>query len=203
MLGNIIGIEENLVLIKLAIDINKFESLINIHVIMDDGKRQIIGEITDIKDNIAYVNLLGEMVDGRFVFGVIVKPSFSSVVKLISKEKVKLVITVDTGITACDEVSYANELSVDFVITDHHECRQVLPDAVAVVNPHRPDCPSAFKELAGVGVVFKVICALEQVLNFKTAKDAAAGAVLVSSFVAALVGIIIFLPKIMELLGGK
>ena len=56
MLGNIIGIEENTVLLKLNIEINKFENLINIHVIMEDEKRKIIGEITDIKENIAYIN---------------------------------------------------------------------------------------------------------------------------------------------------
>lgn len=95
MLGNIIGIEENMVLLKLAIDISKFDSLINIHVIMDDGKRQIIGEITDIKDNVAQINLLGEMINGKFVFGVIVKPSFSSVVKIISKEKIPMIIGVE------------------------------------------------------------------------------------------------------------
>ena len=82
-------------------------------------------------------------------------------VKALAQDGVKLVITVDTGITACDEVSYANELCVDFVITDHHECRDELPDACAVVNPHRRDCGYPFKELAGVGVVFKLVCALE------------------------------------------
>ena len=95
MLGNIVGIEENTVLIKLAIDIQKFENLINIHVIMDDGKRKIVGEIIDIKEGIAYINLLGEIINNKFVFGVIVKPSFSSVVKLISKEKIPMIIGVE------------------------------------------------------------------------------------------------------------
>lgn len=74
-----------------------------------------------------------------------------------------LVITVDTGITAVTEVAYAKEKGLDFVITDHHECHMELPSAVAVVNPHRPDCPYPFKDLAGVGVVFKVICAYEEI----------------------------------------
>ena len=74
---------------------------------------------------------------------------------------IELIITVDTGITACEEVRYAKELGIDFVITDHHECREILPDACAVVNPHRHDCNYPFKELAGVGVVFKLVCALE------------------------------------------
>ena len=73
-----------------------------------------------------------------------------------------LIITVDTGITANEEVEYAATVGVDFVITDHHECRAELPNACAMINPHRPDCPYAFKDLAGVGVVFKLICAYEE-----------------------------------------
>ncbi len=73
----------------------------------------------------------------------------------------KLIITVDTGITANAEIAYAATLGVDTVVTDHHECHGDLPQCVAVVNPHRPDCPYPFKELAGVGVVFKFICACE------------------------------------------
>ena len=95
MLGNIVGVVENQVLLKLAIDLNRFENLINIHVIMDDGNRKIVGEIIDIRDNIAYINLLGEIVDNKFVFGVMVKPSFNSVVKLISKEKIPMIIGVE------------------------------------------------------------------------------------------------------------
>ncbi|MBQ8371917.1 MAG: single-stranded-DNA-specific exonuclease RecJ [Clostridia bacterium] len=73
-----------------------------------------------------------------------------------------LIITVDTGITANEEVEYAKGIGVDFLITDHHECRSELPAASAVINPHRPDCNYPFKELAGVGVVFKLICAYEE-----------------------------------------
>ncbi len=90
--------------------------------------------------------------------------SISAVDKLIS-EGTSLIITVDTGITAAEEVSYAKDKGVDFVVTDHHECRADLPDAVAVVNPHRPDDAYPFKELAGVGVVFKLLCALECCLS--------------------------------------
>ena len=74
---------------------------------------------------------------------------------------VTLMITVDTGITAIDETAYATELGIDTVVTDHHECRPELPEAIAVVNPHRMGDSYPFKELAGVGVIFKVICALE------------------------------------------
>ncbi len=74
---------------------------------------------------------------------------------------VQMMITVDTGITAIEETVYAKTLGIDTVVTDHHECRTELPQACAVVNPHRPDDPYPFKELAGVGVVFKLICAME------------------------------------------
>ncbi len=82
-------------------------------------------------------------------------------VRAIAADGATLVITVDTGITATEEVRLAAELGVDFVITDHHECHGPLPRACAVVNPHRPDCTYPFGDLAGVGVIFKVICACE------------------------------------------
>lgn len=72
----------------------------------------------------------------------------------------KLIITVDTGITAGDEVYYAREKGIDIIITDHHECKENVPDAAAVINPKRTDCDYPFKDLAGVGVAFKLICAL-------------------------------------------
>ena len=78
---------------------------------------------------------------------------------------VTLIITVDTGITAFEEVNHAKSLGIDVVITDHHECQDNIPDAVAVINPHRADCPYPFKSLAGVGVIFKVLCAFE-IINF-------------------------------------
>ena len=82
----------------------------------------------------------------------------------------KLIITVDTGITATDEVEYAKGLGIDTVVTDHHECYASLPNAEAVVNPHRPDCDYPFKELAGVGVVFKLLCAFEEYLHPELSK---------------------------------
>ncbi len=82
-------------------------------------------------------------------------------VRELAEEGVELVITVDTGITANAEIEYASSLGMDFVVTDHHECHTELPQACAVVNPHRPDCPYPFKELAGVGVVFKLVSACE------------------------------------------
>ena len=88
MIGNIIGIEENTVLINLNIDLNKIQNLIGLMVVMEDGDKKIVGEIANIKNNIGYINLLGEIRNDKFISGVINKPSFSAVIKLISKEKI-------------------------------------------------------------------------------------------------------------------
>ncbi|MDR2570322.1 MAG: single-stranded-DNA-specific exonuclease RecJ [Oscillospiraceae bacterium] len=74
---------------------------------------------------------------------------------------VSLVITVDCGVTAIEEAKYAKSIGLDLVITDHHECRDVLPEACAIVDAKRHDCNYPYKSLAGVGVVFKLVCALE------------------------------------------
>ena len=79
----------------------------------------------------------------------------------LSEQGVKLIVTVDTGVTANAEIAYAASIGMDVVVTDHHECRAELPNACAVVNPHRADDQYPFSELAGVGVVFKLVCALE------------------------------------------
>ena len=75
-------------------------------------------------------------------------------------EGVKLIITVDCGITAVAEALICKDLGIDLVITDHHECKDSLPEAVAVVDPHRPDGGYPHKNLSGVGVAFKLACAL-------------------------------------------
>ncbi|MDO5123962.1 MAG: single-stranded-DNA-specific exonuclease RecJ [Eubacteriales bacterium] len=76
-------------------------------------------------------------------------------------EGVTLIITVDNGVSATDEIKYANCLGMDTVVTDHHTVPETLPDAVAVVDLHREDCPSTFKELSGVGVALKLVMAIE------------------------------------------
>ncbi len=73
---------------------------------------------------------------------------------------IKLIVTVDCGVTAVSEVEYAKSFGIDVVVTDHHRCQEQLPAAVAVVNPCRQDDTYAFKGLAGVGVAFKLVCAL-------------------------------------------
>ena len=82
-------------------------------------------------------------------------------IKQLADDGANLIITVDTGITAAEEIGYAKSLGVDVIVTDHHECRQPIRDAVATINPKLPDTKYPFKDLAGVGVVFKLLCALE------------------------------------------
>lgn len=74
---------------------------------------------------------------------------------------VRLIVSVDCGITAVEEAEYCRELGMDLVITDHHACGAALPEAVAVVDPHRPGDAYPFKGLAGVGVAFKLAAAVE------------------------------------------
>ncbi|MGM9619456.1 MAG: single-stranded-DNA-specific exonuclease RecJ [Oscillospiraceae bacterium] len=84
----------------------------------------------------------------------------SEPIRSLSKQGVTLLITVDCGITGVEEIAYAATLGMDVIVTDHHECKEQLPAAVAVVDPHRPDCPYPFKHLAGVGVALKLVLAL-------------------------------------------
>ncbi|MBR1884095.1 MAG: single-stranded-DNA-specific exonuclease RecJ [Clostridia bacterium] len=80
--------------------------------------------------------------------------------EIIEKYGSKLIITVDCGITATEEVKYAKTKGVDFLITDHHECLEKAPKAFGVIDAKQKDDKSKFKELAGVGVAFKCIMAL-------------------------------------------
>ncbi len=84
-------------------------------------------------------------------------------VDLARRRRAKLIVTADCGITANDEVDLAREHGIDVIVTDHHEpLGDALPRAVAILNPKRRDCPYAFKELAGVGVVLKLVQGLAQ-----------------------------------------
>lgn len=69
----------------------------------------------------------------------------------------QLVITVDSGITAIEEVQYMNESGLEVIVTDHHQCKDTLPQALAVISPSRNDSTYPFRELAGVGVTYKLI----------------------------------------------
>ena len=81
-------------------------------------------------------------------------------IRQLHAEGVNLIVTVDCGITAVEEALLCKEMGIDLVITDHHECKDILPDAVAVVDPHRPDGGYPHKNLSGVGVAFKLAAAL-------------------------------------------
>ena len=74
---------------------------------------------------------------------------------------VTLIVTVDCGVTTAEEAAFASAAGIDMIITDHHECHGELPAAIAVVDPKRPDCSYPGRDLAGVGVAFKLLCALE------------------------------------------
>lgn len=75
-------------------------------------------------------------------------------------QSVNLIISVDCGITAVEEVAHANSLGIDTVICDHHQPKEVLPDAHAILDPIKPGCDYPFKFLSGAGVAFKLACAV-------------------------------------------
>lgn len=85
----------------------------------------------------------------------------AAAVEKIHQAGVKLIITVDNGISALDEIALASQKGIDTVVTDHHQPGPRLPEAVAVVDPHRQDCPYPDKNLCGAGVAYKLLCALE------------------------------------------
>ena len=88
--------------------------------------------------------------------------NMDAITSLQRTSDITLIITVDCGITAIDETNYALQRGIDMVITDHHECSgQAIPNAVAVVDPKRPGSQYPNSGLAGVGVAYKLLCALE------------------------------------------
>ncbi|MEA2339905.1 MAG: single-stranded-DNA-specific exonuclease, partial [Thermoanaerobaculia bacterium] len=80
--------------------------------------------------------------------------------RVLIERDVKLIITVDCGITSVDPVRQAIDRGIDVIVTDHHLPPELLPEAAAVLNPKQPGCAYPFKELAGVGVAFKLCCEL-------------------------------------------
>ena len=81
-------------------------------------------------------------------------------IRQLATEGVQLIITVDCGITAVEEAQLCKQMGMELIITDHHECKDVFPEAVAVVNPHRPNDGYPHMNLSGVGVAFKLAAAI-------------------------------------------
>ena len=79
----------------------------------------------------------------------------------LKSEGVELIITVDNGIAAVEEVEYAKQIGIETVVTDHHLPPERLPEALAIVDPHLPECNCEFKDVSGVMVAFKVVCAVD------------------------------------------
>lgn len=83
-------------------------------------------------------------------------------IDLLKQRGTELIITVDNGICAFEEIEHAKRLGIDVIVTDHHETKGGLPDAAAIVNPKRPDSEFPHRDLAGVGVAFNLLMALRQ-----------------------------------------
>ncbi len=84
---------------------------------------------------------------------------------LLKKRGTELIVTVDTGISSAAEAQYIKENGMRLIVTDHHQVPEEMPEAIAVVDPHRPDDSSEYKEFAGCGVVLKLLMALETVMG--------------------------------------
>ena len=91
-------------------------------------------------------------------------------IQKLKDEGVALIVTADCGITDVEEVAFAKSIGVDVIVSDHHLPQEKLPDAIAVLNPHRVDCEYPFKELCGTGVAFKLVEALIQKGEFGLAE---------------------------------
>ena len=95
MLGRIIGIEDSVVELELNVELDRIQNLNNLYVVMEDANNSVIGEIICIKGNIARINMVGEIIDGKFVFGVIKGISFNARTKLVPKDKINLIIGIE------------------------------------------------------------------------------------------------------------
>ena len=92
MLGKIVGVQESTVFLKLNVKLDEMQNLINLYVLFEDDDKKLVGEITEIKGDVASINLAGEIVGENFLFGVSKKPSFKSTSKLIGKEKINNIL---------------------------------------------------------------------------------------------------------------
>lgn len=92
------------------------------------------------------------------------------VIEQASRDNIRLIVSVDTGIRATPVVERARELGIDVIVTDHHLPEEALPPALAVLNPNRPDCAYPEKNLCGAGVAFKLVQALMDSLGWEPAR---------------------------------
>ena len=95
MIGNIIGIDGNTVIVKLSLKMSEVQNLVNLYVVMEDSRQKVVGEITDITDGLAYVNMVGEIKQNHFVTGITKKPSFGASIMLIAPDKIKYIVGVE------------------------------------------------------------------------------------------------------------
>ena len=95
MLGRIIGIEDSVVELELNVELDRIQNLNNLYVVMEAANNSVVGEIICIKGNIARINMVGEIIDGKFVFGVIKGISFNARTKLVPKDKINLIIGIE------------------------------------------------------------------------------------------------------------
>lgn len=95
MLGKIIAIDENIVELELAINLNEVQNLINLYVLIADKENNYIGEISNIKNNVAYINVLGEFINNKFIYGFSGKPSFASKINLIAPNYINKIIGIE------------------------------------------------------------------------------------------------------------
>lgn len=102
------------------------------------------------------------LVPNRFEYGYGLTPE---IVNVAAQSAPDLIVTVDNGIAACEGVAHAGKLGIDVLVTDHHLPGDVLPAALAIVNPNQHGCAFASKALAGVGVMFYVLLALRRALQ--------------------------------------
>lgn len=149
------------------VDIEKAADIINSYI--EDGSRIAVYGDYDC-DGITSTVLMFSYLKSRGVDCVYYIPDRfdegygmnTGAVEKLAGEGIKLLITVDNGIACHNEIKRAKELGMSVVVTDHHLPKETLPQADAVVDPHRVDCRSEFKEICGAEVAFKLICVLEE-----------------------------------------
>lgn len=134
-----------------------------LQAVKDQEKILVYGDydvdgVTGTSILVLFLNSIGAMV--QYFLPDRMEDGYGLTMTTIDKVKqldVSLVITVDCGITSVEEVDQLQSAGMQVIVTDHHECKEILPDAFAVLNPHKPGCGYPFKELCGAGVALKLV----------------------------------------------